>query len=556
MQKHNTTAAAFGSLSTTLSRVLEDNSAVQPVPKTTVAETTQLQQDQNFDLTALVLSRSQQRNGGDGRKAFDLELADGSMDEASAKVQTLSLTIFAADAQIITMLEFADKAISDQVPVSFFNLRGAKVEHKDAFTFTSARSGFHMMIAESPKAKDMRAKAPALYNLEEKAAVPQTQWIPSENFSSHSATLTTIKCIKDMATPVTGVEEIDSQNTLWQLNWVQVMEPPQGTSLRTQDGSRLWFPVTLRDFHGSTTMYIIEAAALKCSNQPDVASFEDAHKEGRLCFPIVSSVKIMRKKVDDSSVNFYIVQCEEQRYDSAPTTSALELLRLLPRKPQNGSVEQPADTFVAATLADIRASAFYPLTVRYAEQTLSQTLEPSAANVKKGTTVCNCTSILALVSSTKTSQKTTMNEKGTTVTTKGVKDLLADNGCEYTLTAHCTTDTHMDFVLTPPKRAKQQAALVVICGTHDECNSGTSAEQPVHNFLVESILPLHDDDAQVAKASLLKLISLIALARQRGGEKRENSGWSEEASPAKIAKCRSVTRYPTGDEIPAYSHPA
>ena len=222
------------------------------------------------------------------------------MDEASAKVQTLSLTVFAADADIITMLEFADKAISDQVPVSFFNLRGAKVQHENAFTFTSARKGFHMIVAESPKALDMRARAPALYNLEDKAAVPQTQWIPSENFSSHSATLTTIKCIKEMATPVTGVEEIDSQNTLWQLNWVQVMEPPQGTSLRTQDGSRLWFPVTLRDFHGSTTMYITEAAALKCSNQPDVASFEEAHKEGRLCFPIVSSVKLIRSVSNDS----------------------------------------------------------------------------------------------------------------------------------------------------------------------------------------------------------------------------------------------------------------
>ena len=130
-------------------------------------------------------------------------------------------------------------------------------------------------------------------------------------------------------------------------------------------------------------MYINEAAPLKCSKQPDIASFEAAHSEGRLCFPIVSSVKIMRKKVEDSSVNFYVVDCEEQRYESAPTTSALDLLKLLPRKSQNGSVEQPADTFVAATLADIRASAFYPLRVRYAEQTWSETLEPSAANVKK-----------------------------------------------------------------------------------------------------------------------------------------------------------------------------
>ena len=59
--------------STTLARVLEDHSAVQPVPKTTIAETTHLQQDQNFDLTAFVLSRSNERKGGDSRKAFDLE---------------------------------------------------------------------------------------------------------------------------------------------------------------------------------------------------------------------------------------------------------------------------------------------------------------------------------------------------------------------------------------------------------------------------------------------------------------------------------------------------
>ena len=139
---------------------------------------------------------------------------------------------------------------------------------------------------------------------------------------------------------------------------------------------------------------------------------------------------------------------------------------------------------------------------------------------KQRRTICNCTSILALVSSTKTSQKKAMTDKGTTVTTQGVKDFPANDGREYTLTAHCTTDTHMDFMLTPPKRAKQQAALVVICGTLDESNSRTSAEQPVQNFLVESVLPLHHDDAISAKASLLRLISLIALAGQHGGQKR------------------------------------
>ena len=80
----------------------------------------------------------------------------------------------------------------------------------------------------------------------------------------------------------------------------------------------------------------------------------------------------------------------------------------------------------------------------------------------------------------------------------------------------------------------------------------TSAEHPSRNFLVESVLQLHDDDAKVAKQSLLKLISLIAFAGQSKAMKRENSDGSANNSPAKIAKCGKLSRYPTGEGIPAY----
>ena len=40
-------------------------SAVQPVPTTTVSQTKQVQQNQNFDLTVFVLSRSPVRHGGE-----------------------------------------------------------------------------------------------------------------------------------------------------------------------------------------------------------------------------------------------------------------------------------------------------------------------------------------------------------------------------------------------------------------------------------------------------------------------------------------------------------
>ena len=155
---------------------------------------------------------------------------------------------------------------------------------------------------------------------------------------------------------------------------------------------------------------------------------------------------------------------------------------------------------MAASLADIQSSAFYPLTLRHALQALpvDAAKATSLENPMKGTIACNCTSVLALVASTNASQKERINEKGTTVTTHGVIDLLADDGRQYTLTAHCTTDTHMDFMLTPPKRFPQHVALIMICGILEDDKIIIGAEQPVRNFLVESVLPLHAQAANVA----------------------------------------------------------
>ena len=339
--------------------VFAATSAVQPVPTTTVAQTPQVQQNQNFDMTACVLSRSPDRNVGEGRKVFSLELADGSLDEASGKVQTISLSVFAKESEAVTMLGFVEKSIDQKDPVTFFNVKGSKNADQNAHQFASAGKGFSMIVADSPHASEIRARASELYNLAEKAPVPQTQWSPNECFASQSAIVTSIKFLKQMGTsPATGIEEIDLQPTLWQLNWIQITEPPVGTPLRTKDGSRLWFSVVLRDYSGTIAMYITEAAALRCSKQPDAASFETAHSEGRLSFPITASAKILRKKGDDGKVDYHIVECEDQDYACAPTVKALELLNVL--SPQDGSVEQPADTFLPASLADIRASMFYP----------------------------------------------------------------------------------------------------------------------------------------------------------------------------------------------------
>ena len=545
--------------STKLTGIFGSPSAVQPAPKTEVARTKDIHQNQSFDLTACILSRSDPRKGGEGRKAFDIELADGSKDETSGKVQTIDLTVFAAESDMPGLLDFADNSIKQQDPVSFFNLRGSWDAEQNAWGFASARKGFLMMVANSARAMEMRSKAAELYNLQEKAAVPQTRWIPTESFAAQAGVGVTLKFLKAMEMSDTGIQDIDSESTVWQINWAQVLEPPPGTQLRNKEASRLWFPVLIRDFDASMTIYMTEQAALKCSKQTDADSFEEAHRAGRLAFPIVSSAKVLRKKGDNSQVDFQIVDCDEQDYAQAPTTKSLEMLTMLPRQVQKSGVGQPADIFVAAPLGDIHASTFYPLTVRYEQQELPEILRAPQADPAsppaKGPITCHCTSVLALVSSTKASKKATINETGTTVVTEGVKDLLADDGREYTLTSHCTTDTHMDFMLTPAKRANQQNALVVICGIIEQNSQDSSAVQPARNFLVESVILLHNDDARAAKTSLLKLVSLIALAGHSAVVKRDRSDWSADANPAKMPKCCSIARYPTGEEIPEYKRP-
>ena len=127
--------ASVNMATTKLVGVFAPLSAVQPVPKTTVAQRKEVRQKQNFDLTAFVLSRHPVRNGGDGRKAFDLELADGSADRMSGKVQTIEVSVFASDADVAAQAEFAEKNKDPKDPVSFFNLRGSKVADQNAYTF-------------------------------------------------------------------------------------------------------------------------------------------------------------------------------------------------------------------------------------------------------------------------------------------------------------------------------------------------------------------------------------------------------------------------------------
>ena len=83
-------------------------------------------------------------------------------------MQTISLSVFAKESEAATLLEFVDKSIDQKDPVTFFNVKGSKNADQNAHQFASAGKGFSMIVADSPHASEMRARAPELYNLAEK----------------------------------------------------------------------------------------------------------------------------------------------------------------------------------------------------------------------------------------------------------------------------------------------------------------------------------------------------------------------------------------------------
>ena len=94
---------------------------------------------------------------------------------------------------------------------------------------------------------------------------------------------------------------------------IEIVEPVQGTRLRHSDGSKLWFPVLLRNFQASMSLYTNQAAELSCSTQLDAVDFWEVHSTRRkIMFPHNRFSERAAQKKDGGNVAFYVVECVEQ----------------------------------------------------------------------------------------------------------------------------------------------------------------------------------------------------------------------------------------------------
>ena len=268
---------------------------------------------------------------------------------------------------------------------------------------------------------------------------------------------------------------------------MRVEEPPTGSSIRTNDGKRLWFPVTVRDCSGTLTLYIQEAAALKLSGFSDADQFETAFSAGKVWFPQMASVKILRRLKSRSAeqladqVDVRIVDAAWQNLADSPTEASANLLPLL------NADNTSTDVVLPAAFHMLRKSPHYTLAVESAVPAIPESLKSSFVGISPPATVFRpCTQVLALVESSEPSCLQDAGAGGYKIITSNVKDLLDESpdARGVQLTSFCTLENLQDFKLDPPRThaSKKQAALVLISSVLQT----SSAEQPA-SFMVDSV---------------------------------------------------------------------
>ena len=138
-----------------------------------------------------------------------------------------------------------------------------------------------------------------------------------------------------------------------------------------------------------------------------------------------------------------------------------------------------------------------------------------------------CSQAAVLVVSTQKSSISRTSADGYKVVTDNVVDLLrtdADEECgasqKYQIISLARLDNLMEFKLDPPRKHKDQAALITVTGVFDADADG--AERPIKKFLAEDVQLLTPEEANTLKVMFRNLLYFATLddlnARKRKRE--------------------------------------
>jgi hypothetical protein len=519
---------AINLANTHLDPILQEVKGQPPTPQPTlsVAACLGFKKNQRFDIIALVASVSVARPAGPNRHVVDVGLVDGSVDANDKLAESKVSLFYNVSGSSDPMKDLRSHAMGTQA-FFFFSLQAKEATGGHAIESTR---DFFFDKSEGKKATDLAERAAALHSQpREQRRVIENEFVPSGDSTDYSAVqgTETFTCLLNSISSETGVEDIDSEKTVWQTNWCEVAWPNSAEVLR-KDGAKIWFQTTVLDLCGQSTVWVDEKCALSLSQLGSKEEFLSACREGDPKFPPLSSIKIVRNPKDKDGKTIEtaflrIVDATDQTLEDAPTQATMSLL------PMMRACEDSSAGIQMAPMSKIRQSAQYALAV---ERT-----DPDTGDVL----LVPCQKVVSLVTSTQKTLPTALGE-GYKMVTAGVRDAVFGSSgtsqstdAAFELTTICTMENLASYRLDPPRGSPCYAIVTIV-----ECTSS--------GFVVESVQVLPTlEKAQAASKSMSKL-QYLALHLAKSGEKRQLP-WSSEASPAQAKKCRVLGKSPTGPEI-------
>ena len=315
----------------------------------TLNEIQDLEQNQQFDVTALVSELSEARAASTGRVVRDIKIIDQSgIDD---KVQEIRVAFYhdsAPDQKTNAMIELVREAAGNSEPLSFFALSGKKVEGQFVVTTTKHTV---CMKAQGERASRLETIAETLHSTPSQDRQLLEQSIASGRHYKNEEGVQTFCAILKTMNGTTNVRNIDEGETVWQINWVEVAWPEgSDEEICTTDGTRLWFSTQIRDGTGlGPSIRMTEDSALSLARLSSKDEFLEMHRSGKQSFPPMATIKVLRKVQkrqhpdvqgeDDATsyINFIIVEAGDQPLHEAPTRATLELLPWLPQMQQDSA---------------------------------------------------------------------------------------------------------------------------------------------------------------------------------------------------------------------------
>ena len=276
-----------------------DGQSIQAEPAMTLTEVKELQQHQRFDVTALVAEVGEPRPISSTRKVRDIQIIDHSF-ASESKVQQIKFGFFYDEGEknSSATIDILRQAEGSAEPVSFFGLDGKMVcvQGQQGFNIENS-SEFFAVSARGDRASSLTSVAETLHATptESREVLQQGLVGAYKDYKDEQGKLSLCKLLKTTVAK-TNIEFIDENDTLWQLNWVEVAWPTGSEDdLCTKKKERLWFETEIHDVTGQgPRVRMNEESALALAQVSSKDEFLALHAAGKQAFPPMAAVKILR----------------------------------------------------------------------------------------------------------------------------------------------------------------------------------------------------------------------------------------------------------------------